>query len=119
MVNPAVTFRVPVNDAAEDIVCELIAPDVMVLEPAFSAPLNIVAPRVEGPAVKLVVNRLVVEARVEKKFVDVALVVVPNVFVRAKMVEEAFTNIPRVVVGARYVAPAVPCTDQSPNWVFQ
>ena len=101
MVNPAVTFRVPVNDAAEDIVCELIAPDVMVLEPAFSAPLNIVAPRVEGPAVKLVVKRLVVEARVEKKLVDVALVEVEVFEVRLNIVEEALTISPRVVVGAK------------------
>ena len=70
-------------------------------EPALSAPLNIVAPRVLGPDVRVVAKRLVVDARVEKKLVEVALVVVPKVLVRAKMVEEEFTKIPLVVVGAR------------------
>jgi hypothetical protein len=47
-----------------------------VFEPALIAPLNIVAPRLEGPAVKLVVKRFVELAVVLKKLVEVALVVV-------------------------------------------
>lgn len=95
------TARVPVKLALDEMVCELIKPEVMVFVPRFKAPLEVIAPRVEAPAVKLVVKRLVVEASDEKKLVEVALVVVPKVVVRARIVEEAFTNIPRVVVGAR------------------
>ena len=80
-------------------------PDVIVFAPALRAPLNMVAPKVEGPAVRFVVKRLVEEARVEKRLVVVALVEVEKVVVSARIVEEEFTKMPRVVVGARYPSP--------------
>ena len=80
------------------------------LEPKFSGPLEVIAPSVDTPAFRAVAKRLVVDAVVEKKLVEVALVVVPNVFVRARIVDDELTKIPRVEVGARY---PFPCTDQS------
>jgi hypothetical protein len=82
---------------------------VIVFEPALIAPLNIVAPRLEGPAVKLVVKRLVELAVVLKKLVEVALVVVelPVITRFPFTVEEAaerkpvFSRVIREVVGAR------------------
>lgn len=96
--------REPVKLAAEDMVCELMRPLVMVLEPKFKAPDEVIAPRVEAPALRAVAKRLVELAVVAKKFVDVALVVVefPEMTRLALMVDEAWTINPRVVeVGAK------------------
>ncbi len=57
-------------------------------------------------------KRFVELAVVEKKFVEVANVVVPNPTESELMVEDAATIRPRVVVGARY---PFPCIDQSRN----
>jgi hypothetical protein len=61
VVNPPVAVRVPVKLAVDEIVWPLIKPEVM-------------APRVEFPAVKVVVKRLVDEAVVAKELVVVAAV---------------------------------------------
>ena len=85
----------------------------MVLEPKFNAPLPVIEPRVELPAVKFVVKRLVEDASCEKKLVEVALVnmafvvvayvVVEKSVVRFVMVEEALlTRMFLVVVGVRF-----------------
>ena len=44
----------------------------MVFEPRLSAPCPVIAPRVEAPAFRDVANRLVEDAVVEKKLVEVA-----------------------------------------------
>ena len=49
-------------------------PDVIVLEPKFRLPCPVIAPRVEAPAFRDVVKRLVEDAVVEKKLVEVAFV---------------------------------------------
>ena len=77
-VNPPVAVRVvpmasdPVRFALEVMVCPLIKPEVIVFEPAFRAPLNTVAPKVETPAFRIVANRFVEDAVVAKKLVVVA-----------------------------------------------
>ena len=59
------------------------------------------------------------ERRVFARFVKAKLVVVAEVVVALsnvvppRNVELAVTSSPRVVVGARYVAPTVPCTEKS------
>ena len=65
-VRPEVTFKVPVNDAAELMVWPLIKPEVIVPE--------VMLPNVELPALRTVANKLVLEAVLEKKLVVVALV---------------------------------------------
>ena len=84
----------------------------MVLEPMFNAPEPVIAPEVIAEAVRFEVKRLVDDAVVAKKLVDVALVEVLKVLVRANMVEEAEMMRPRVDVGARY---PLPCTERSRN----
>lgn len=71
MVNPPVTFKVPVKFAALEIVWLLINPEVIVFVPRLSAP-----ERVTAPALIVVAKRLVDEAVVAKREVVVAFVVV-------------------------------------------
>ena len=104
------TAREPVKLAAEVMVCPFTRPEVMVFEPRFKAPDEVIAPRVEIPAVRFVVKRLVEDAVLAKVLVDVAKVEVAKVEVRDAMVEEAVMMRPRVVVGARY---PLPCTERS------
>ena len=66
----------PVKLAAELIVWLLIRPDVTVFAPRFNAPLEVIAPNVELPALRAVANRFVLDAVVAKNAVDVANVVV-------------------------------------------
>jgi hypothetical protein len=70
-------------------------PDVIAFEPIFNAPDEVMAPRVEAPAVSDVVKRFVEDAVVEKKAVEVALVEVEFTVVRLVIVDVAlFTSMP-------------------------
>jgi hypothetical protein len=89
----------------------------MVFVPSESGPDEVIAPRVEAPALRIDANRFVDDAVVEKRLVVVALVKMPFVVVekvkmalvvvayvvvakstaRFEMVEEAVTKMPRVV----------------------
>jgi hypothetical protein len=96
VVSPALTFKVPVKLAAEEIVWPLIKPELIV--PAVSAPM---LPFVE--------KRLVVEAVVEKKFVVVALVVVelPIVTPPTKVVEAAVQTLELLRLSEAMTLPVV------------
>jgi hypothetical protein len=106
-VRPPVAVRVvptvsdPVRLAVADMVCPLIAPEVMVFDPRLSAPVDVIAPSDEAPPVsekKLAdeAKRFVEDAVVEKKFVVVALVVVelPVITRLPFTVDEAFERKP-------------------------
>jgi len=74
-VRPEVTFKVPVNEAAEEIVWPLIKPEVMA--PVVSEPEEVML-----PTLRVVAERLVEEAVVAKKLVVVAEV--PVAFTKVK-----------------------------------
>ncbi len=73
----------------------------MVLAPVLPIDSNV--PGVDVPIPRFEVKRLVLEAVVAKRLVDVALVVVPNVEEREEIVEEARTMMPPAPLGVMVV----------------
>ena len=91
-VKPPVAVKVPVKLAALEMVWPFTRPDVMVFEPRFKAPLEVMAPDVMRPVVRAVEKRLVELAVVEKKVVEVALVEVEFSPVKLSKVDEPESN---------------------------